>query len=130
MKKFILLGILFLLAGCAGSVAASTPTPQLFNVKYVYASNENYCMGRITFQKSAGESEELILFPNGPAAEISVQMAAGDTARMQVDYQTSTKDLPCELICRIYLEGELWQEARASGTKGTRVVCQGIVGQK
>lgn len=130
MKKIILLGILFLLAGCACSVAASTPTPQLFAVKYVYASNENFCMGKVTIQKSAGASEELILFPNGPAAEISVRLAAGEQARMQVDYQTSTKDLPCELICRIYLEGELWQEARASGTKGTRVVCQGIVGQK
>ena len=130
MKKFILLGILFLLAGCAGAVAASTPTPELFAVKYVYASNENFCMSKVTIQKSAGATEELILFPNGPAAEISVRLAAGEQARMQVDYQTSTKDLPCELICRIYLEGELWQEGRASGTKGTQVLCQGIVGQK
>ncbi len=130
MKKFILLGILFILTACAGAVAASTPTPQLFNVKYVYASNENFCMSKVTIQKSAGAIEELILFPNGPAAEINVRMAAGEQARMQVDYQTSTKDLPCELICRIYLNGELWQEARDIGTKGTQVVCQGIVGQQ
>ncbi len=130
MKNLILLGILLILAGCAGSVAASTPTPQLFAVKYVYASNENFCMGRITIQKSAGQREEYILFPNGSAAEISTAMSEGQQAFMQADYMTSTKDLPCEIICRIYLEGELWQEARASGTKGTQVVCQGIIGQK
>lgn len=130
MKKIILLGILFILTGCAGSVAASTPTPQLFEVKYVFVSNENFCMGRITIQKSAEQREEYILFPNGSAAEISTAMSEGQQAFMQADYMTSSKDLPCEIICRFYLEGELWQEARASGTKGTQVVCQGIIGQK
>ncbi len=53
MKKFLLLLVLsFLLTACAGSVAASTPTPLLHQVKYVYASDENFCMGRITVQKA------------------------------------------------------------------------------
>jgi hypothetical protein len=47
-----------------------------------------------------------------------------------VDYFTSTQDTPCDVICRIFQDGELWKEAKATGTKGTRVLCEGIVGAK
>jgi hypothetical protein len=129
-KLLLLFFISLILISCSGAVAASTPTTLLHQVKYVYASNENFCMGKITLQKSADKTEELILFPNGSAAEITVYLAEGQKAFMQADYMTSTKDLPCDVICRIYLDGELWREAKASGTQGTQAVCQGIVGQK
>lgn len=130
MKKFLLhLILIFSLTACGGAVAVSTPTPLLHQVKYVYASNENYCMSQITVQQASGERKEYLLFPNGPTAEISIYLATGQTAFMQADYMTSTQDQPCELICRIYLDGELWQEAKANGTKGTSVTCQGVVGQ-
>ena len=87
-------------------------------------------MGEITIQKNATETIKLILFPNGSDAEITVVMQEGDKAWMQAEYFTSTKDTPCEVICRIYLDGDLWKEARSTGTKGTRAVCEGIVGAK
>jgi hypothetical protein len=131
MKNILVLVVFsLLLSSCARTAAASTPSLPLHQVKYVYASNENFCMGRITIQKSAEKTEELILFPNGSAAEITVSMADGQKVWMQADYMTSTKDLPCEVTCRIYLDGSLWQEASASGTRGTRAVCQGVIGQK
>ncbi len=87
-------------------------------------------MGQISIQKSATETTKLILFPNGSAAEITVPMQDGDKAWMQADYMTSTKDIPCDVICRIYLDGVLWKEAKSTGTKGTQAVCEGIVGEK
>lgn len=131
MKTSILLLVSSLLiCACAGSAAANTPTPVLHQVKYVYASDENFCMAKVTVQPASGERKEYILFPNGAAAEIGVSLAEGQTAWMQADYMTSTQDQPCQLICRIYLDGMLWQESKASGTKGTQVACQGVVGQK
>ena len=87
-------------------------------------------MGAISIQKSAAEITKLVLFPNGSAAEITVPMQEGDKAWMQADYMTSTQDTPCDIICRIYLDGELWKEAKSTGTTGTRAVCEGIVGTK
>lgn len=130
MKKSICL-IFFILAisGCASSAPDNTPTPILHQISYIYASNENFCMGEITIQKSATETEKLTLFPNGSAAEITLSMKAGDKAWMQADYFTSTKDTPCDVICRITVDGVLWKEAKSTGTKGTRAVCEGIVGE-
>ena len=129
MKNFIYcLFLILVLAGCSASAANTTPTPIMHQIKYVYASDVNFCMGEITIQKSSTETEKLVLFPNGSAAEITVLMKDGDKAWMQADYMTSTKDTPCEVICRIYLDGTLWKEAKSTGTKGTRVVCEGVVG--
>ena len=84
----------------------------------------------ISPSKKARETEKLTLFPNGSAAEITLTMKAGDKAWMQADYMTSTKNIPCDVICRIFLDGNLWKEAKSTGTKGTRAVCEGIVGEK
>jgi hypothetical protein len=131
MKKNIcLLIILLFISGCSSQVAVKTPAANMHQIKYVYASNVNFCMGEVAIQKSAAETAKLVLFPNGSDAEITVAMQDGDKAWMQADYFTSTKDTPCEVICRIYLDGELWKEAKATGTKGTRVLCEGIVGVK
>jgi hypothetical protein len=131
MKKQIwLLFLVLLISGCAGPALANTPTPIMHQIKYMYASNENFCMGEITIQKSAAETEKLVLFPNGSAAEITVSMKDGDRAWMQADYMTSTNDTPCDVICRITLDGVLWKEAKSTGTTGTRAVCEGIVGEK
>ena len=128
-KQICLLFLLLFISGCASSAPDNTPTPILHQIKYVYASNENFCMGEITIQKSATETEKLILFPNGSAAEITFSMKAGDKAWMQADYMTSTKDTPCDVICQIYEDGILWKESKSTGTKGTRAVCEGIVGE-
>jgi len=129
-KQIWLLFLMLIISGCASPASDNTPTPVLYQIKYVYASDVNFCMGEITIQKSAAETEKLILFPNGSAAEISLSMKEGDKAWMQADYMTSTKDTPCDVICRIYLDGVLWKEAKSTGTKGTRAVCEGIVGEK
>jgi hypothetical protein len=131
MKKNIcLLFLMLIISGCASPISVNTPAANAHQIKYVYASDVNFCMGEITIQKSATETAKLILFPNGSDAEITVAMQDGDKAWMQADYFTSTKDTPCEVICRIFLDGELWKEARSTGTKGTRAVCEGIVGVK
>jgi hypothetical protein len=131
MKKSIcLLFLMLIISGCSSPIAENTPVVNMHQVKYVYASDVNFCMGEITIQKSAAETAKLVLFPNGSEAEITVSMQDGDKAWMQADYFTSTRDTPCEVICRITLDGELWKEARATGTKGTRVICEGIVGVK
>ena len=121
---------MLIISGCASPIPDNTPTPIMHQIKYVYASNENFCMGEITIQRSSTETEKLILFPNGSASEITLSMKEGDKAWMQADYMTSTKDTPCDVICRIYLDGVLWKEAKSTGTKGTRAVCEGIVGEK
>ena len=131
MKKQIFLFFLLLfISGCASPAPENNPTPILHQISYIYASNENFCMGEITIQKSTDVTEKLILFPNGSAAEITLSMKAGDKAWMQADYMTSTKDTPCDVICRITLDGVLWKEAKSTGTKGTRALCEGIVGEK
>jgi hypothetical protein len=131
MKKHLcLLFLLLIISGCAVPTPEITPTPILHQISYIYASNVNYCMGEITIQKSATVTEKLTLFPNGSAAEITLSMKEGDKAWMQADYMTSTKDTPCDVICRITVDGVLWREAKSTGTKGTRVVCEGIVGEK
>ncbi len=121
---------MLIISGCDSPTSVNTPAANMHQIKYVYASNVNFCMGEITIQKSAEETAKLVLFPNGSDAEITVAMQAGDKAWMQADYFTSTKDTPCEVICRIYLDGELWKEAKATGTKGTRALCEGVVGVK
>jgi hypothetical protein len=131
MKKTIcLLTLMLIISGCSSPVTENTPAANVHQIKYVYASNVNFCMGEITIQKSAAETAKLILFPNGSDAEITVAMQDGDKAWMQADYFTSTQDTPCDVICRIYQDGELWKEAKSTGTKGTRVLCEGIVGAK
>ena len=131
MKKSIcLLFLILFISGCASPVAVNTPAANIHKIKYVFASDVNFCMGEITIQKSAAETAKLVLFPNGSDAEITVSMRDGDRAWMQADYFTSTKDTSCDVICRIYLDGELWKEAKSTGTKGTRAVCEGIVGDK
>jgi predicted component of type VI protein secretion system len=131
MKNLIYLFLLTLIiSGCASSTPDNTPTAIMHQIKYVYASNDDSCMGEITIQKSATETAKLVLFPNGSAAEITVFMKDGDKAWMQADYMTSTKDTPCDVICRITLDGVLWKEAKSTGTKGARMVCEGIVGEK
>jgi hypothetical protein len=131
MKNTIcLLFLMLIISGCGSQVAVNTPAANAHQIKYVYASNVNFCMGEITIQKSAKETAKLVLFPNGSDAEITVAMQDGDKAWMQADYFTSTQDTPCDVICRIYQDGELWKEAKATGTKGTRVLCEGIVGAK
>jgi hypothetical protein len=130
LKKSLAILLLFIvLTGCANPTATPTPSVKSIQIRYEFASNYDFCEGTVTYITGSGESKVLTTFPNGPTAEFTLSMKPDDSAFIQVEYESSTKNIPCDLICRIYKDDVLWKENKATGSLGTKVVCEGVVGE-
>jgi hypothetical protein len=128
-KTLSVLLLLIVLTGCANPTASPTPAVKSLRIRYEFASNYDFCEGTVTYKTETGESKVVTTFPNGPTAEFTLSMKTDDNAFIQVEYESSTKNIPCDLICRIYKDDVLWKENKATGNLGTKVVCEGVVVQ-